>query len=121
MANDEYQNLVKTYKVAAHHLRAGPTPQTNQYMIAVCTRVLMCITSLPRGMTPGTAYHYLLVHPDPEIAQEFDDLGLSTYYKIEDKKYIFTVECKAIECHYRIEMPYTMDKEQFFPKEARYH
>lgn len=121
MAITEHQQLVTAFKHVAYRLRSNPTPETNQYMIAVCTQILMCITGLTKGMKPGYAYHYLLVHPMSEIAQEFDDLGLGTYYSIEDKKYTFTVECKSIECHYRIQMPYTMDKEQFFPKEVLYH
>lgn len=117
----EHRPLVIAYKQVAHRLRSNPTPETNQYMIAVCTQILMCITGLTKGMKSGYAYHYLLVHPMQEVAQEFDDLGLATYYKIEEGKYTFTVECKVIECHYRIQMPYTMDKEQFFPKETIYH
>jgi hypothetical protein len=119
--NLEHRQLVIAFKHVAHHLRSNPTPETNKYMITVCTKILMAITGLRANMLPGTAYHYLLVHPMADIAQSFDDLGLGTYYSIEDNKYTFTVECKAIECHYRIQMPYTMRKEQFFPKEVLYH
>lgn len=121
MANIEHQQLVVAYKHAAMYLRTNPSKQANDYMITICTQILMSITGLKPRMLPETAYHYLLVHPQQDVAQEFDDLGLSTYFLIEDKKYTFTVECKEIECHYRIQMPYTMDKEQFFPKEALYH